>query len=69
MDRSVSRCRFELEFQNITVKIMYMLQSYGIHYRDETDVEVITYVDFVDPNGHAHKAGLRPGTNFSSFLL
>ena len=37
------------------------LQSYGIHYRDENDVEVITYVDFVDPLGQAHRAGLRSG--------
>lgn len=37
------------------------LQSYGIHYRDENDVEVITYVDYVDPLGQAHRAGLRSG--------
>ena len=36
-------------------------QSYGIHYRDENDVEVITYVDYVDPLGQAHRAGLRSG--------
>ena len=25
-------------------------------------MEIVTYVDFVDPKGHAHKAGLRSGT-------
>jgi len=39
----------------------FTLQSYGIHYRDENDVEVITYVDYVDPLGQAHRAGLRSG--------
>ncbi|XP_046635051.1 uncharacterized protein LOC124314078 isoform X2 [Daphnia pulicaria] len=39
----------------------FTLQSYGIQYREESDVEIVTYVDFVDPIGHAHKAGLRSG--------
>ena len=31
-------------------------------------MEIVTYVDFVDPMGHAHKAGLRSGTEHFSFL-
>lgn len=39
----------------------FTLQSYGIQYREESDVEIVTYVDYVDPYGHANKAGLRSG--------
>lgn len=48
---------------------MLCIQSYGIQYREESDVEIVTYVDFVDPIGHAHKAGLRSGTEHFSFCI
>jgi hypothetical protein len=48
---------------------MLCIQSYGIQYREESDVEIVTYVDFVDPIGHAHKAGLRSGTEHFSFFF
>ena len=31
-------------------------------------MEIVTYVDFVDPIGHAHKAGLRSGIDNFSLL-
>lgn len=57
---------FKLFFFNANPFRWSIVQSYGIHYREESDVEIVTYVDFVDPKGHAHKAGLRSGTTKTS---
>ena len=39
----------------------FYTQSYGIHHRKRDEIELMTYVDHVEPGGAAYQAGMRPG--------
>ena len=38
-----------------------LFQSYGIQNQHNSDIEMLTYVDYVEVGGPAYLAGLRPG--------
>lgn len=48
---------------------IFFFKSYGIHYKKEQEIEMITYVDHVDYDGPAYRAGMREGKLFNQFFM
>ena len=40
---------------------MFNFQSYGIHHKEEDEIELLTYIDYVAHNSPAYLSGMRPG--------
>ena len=47
---------------NLTTNMHFVCpQSYGIHHKSQKEIELLTYVDYVDHASPAYVSGMRPG--------